>query len=60
MADKGYVRVGDLVTLLKVSRTTIWAWRRTGLLPPPERLGPNTIRWPVEVIEQWRASRPRA
>jgi predicted DNA-binding transcriptional regulator AlpA len=60
MADRGYVRIGELVVLLGVSRTTVWAWRRAGLLPPAQRLGPNTIGWPMEIIDQWRASRPRA
>ena len=56
-----YCRTREVVErLLGVSRVTLWQWRRHGLFPPAQRLGPNTIAWPEEVIDQWIASRPRA
>ncbi|MCP5131856.1 MAG: transcriptional regulator [Pseudomonadales bacterium] len=34
----------------QVSRVTIWAWAKSGRLPPPEKLGPNTTRWDFKKI----------
>jgi predicted DNA-binding transcriptional regulator AlpA len=56
---EGFIRLGQLARLYSVSRTTIHTWRRKGILPPPVRLGPNTIAWPAEVIRDWQAARPR-
>lgn len=35
----------------QISRPSVWRWARDGLLPPPERLGPNTQRWRVATLE---------
>lgn len=36
----------------QVSRITIWAWAKSGRLPQPKKLGPNTTRWDFEAIQQ--------
>lgn len=36
----------------QVSRVTIWAWAKSGRLPPPEKLGPNTTRWDFHKITE--------
>ena len=43
----------DVAARAGVSRNRIWAWARTGHMPSPTKLGPNTSRWHVDVIEQW-------
>jgi prophage regulatory protein len=53
------IHTPELQRLFGVSRTTLWQWRRQGLLPPPRQLGPNTIAWVAEEIEAFLASRPR-
>jgi predicted DNA-binding transcriptional regulator AlpA len=39
-----------LADYFSVSRVTIWAWAKTGRLPAPEKLGPNTSRWDFHKI----------
>jgi predicted DNA-binding transcriptional regulator AlpA len=41
---------GNLARLLGVTRTTIRAWWRRGILPPPLELGTRCLRWPRGVI----------
>jgi prophage regulatory protein len=55
-----YLRTDEVLRLLGVSRVTLWSWRRRGLFPRARRLGPNTIGWPAEEIQAWKASRPPA
>lgn len=35
-----------------ISRATSYRLEREGYLPPPIRLGPSTLRWPVAEIEE--------
>jgi len=35
------------------SRSTIYRWVRTGLLPAPRRIGPNSIGWLQSEIDEW-------
>ena len=52
------LRVKELKDLLGVSRSTIWRWRRQGVLPPSRQFGPNVVGWLEEEINEWRNSRP--
>ena len=45
--------VADLCRVLGVGRSTIWRWRRDGILPPPIELTPSTSRWPEDQIAEW-------
>jgi len=40
-----YLDVKDVAARYAVSTDTIWRWARTGQLPRPVRIGPNTTRW---------------
>jgi len=40
-----------------ISRNRVWAWVRQGRLPKPVKLGPNTSRWHVDVLNEWEAFR---
>ena len=35
-----------------ISRPSVWRWVKTGLLPEPEALGPNTKRWRVATLDE--------
>lgn len=41
------------------SRAQRWRDIRAGLFPAPVELGPNSIGWFEDEIEEWLASRPR-
>lgn len=51
------LRVREICALLKVSRVTLWAWRRAGRFPEPVKLGPHVVAWPEHVIQEWLSSR---
>lgn len=36
--------------LLPINRNTWYEWLRAGRVPPGQRLGPNTVAWPVETV----------
>ena len=35
----------EVARLLRVSRVTLWEWRRKGLVPAPIKVGLNRLRW---------------
>ena len=51
------LRIGDVLRLTGVCRTTIWRWSRTGKFPAPIRLGSRHIGWRAEEVEEWVDSR---
>jgi predicted DNA-binding transcriptional regulator AlpA len=48
----------DVARLLRISRVTLWDWRRRGLVPPPLRLGMNRLRWRADDVRNFLKSRP--
>jgi predicted DNA-binding transcriptional regulator AlpA len=40
-----------------ISRPSVWRWVKTGYLPDPEALGPNTKRWRVATLDEWDQQR---
>ena len=52
-----WLRARDLMSRYGVSRQTIYAWRRRGILPAAVQLGPNTVAWDPRAIEQFEKSR---
>lgn len=47
------IRAGDVCELLSISRATLHRLRKLPNFPKPVNLGPNTIRWDVDVIRAW-------
>ena len=41
------------------SRQQIWRDIRAGSFPAPIELGPNSVGWYADEIDEWLASRPR-
>jgi predicted DNA-binding transcriptional regulator AlpA len=52
------IRPKRLAELFDVNMTTIWRWRKAGVLPPPVQIGPGIKGWTedeiAELIEQRR------
>jgi prophage regulatory protein len=55
-----FLRLPEVLAIVKVSRITLWQWRRAGQFPAPIRLGPNTIAWRASDVEKWASTRPPA
>ena len=53
-----YYCVKEVMHLTGRSRVTIDRWRKSGYMPDAREYGPNSIGWPVEVINEWLAIRP--
>ena len=47
------IRPKSLASQLGVSKTTLWRWRREGILPQPLKLGPRMIGWEKSTIDNW-------
>lgn len=47
----------DLEKILGISRSTIYAWIKTGQFPSPIKLGQRAIGWHASDIEAWLAAR---
>jgi predicted DNA-binding transcriptional regulator AlpA len=43
----------EVARLLRVSRVTLWQWRRKGLVPPPIRLGLSRLRWRAQDVRDY-------
>lgn len=55
-ASDRWIDARALGQLLGVSRTTLWRWRRERQgFPQPVRLGPNSVRYSMRLVESWIA-----
>lgn len=57
MQDKTILRTADVVTLLNISKPTLYRWVREGRFPAGVKYGPNTTGWPRHVVDQWLAAK---
>lgn len=48
-----FIRSGDLSKALNISLTTLWRWRKMGLIPDPINLGPRIVGWRIDDIQNW-------
>lgn len=55
-----YLRQSEVLSLLGISRITLYEWRRRGLFPAATRLGPRLLAWPADVVRAWQDGRPAA
>ena len=53
---RGYKLVAE-----RIGKSRIQLWRdiKVGTFPPPLELGPNSVGWYEDEIDDWLASRPR-
>jgi excisionase family DNA binding protein len=54
-----WLTVRDLCARLRVSRPTLWAWRRRGAFPAPVVLPGGQLRWDSRDVEKWERALPR-
>lgn len=47
LPDSAHVRLPIVAALNGISAPTVWRWVKTGRLPQPSKLGPNTTGWRV-------------
>lgn len=52
-----YLKVNEVATMLGVSRSTVWRWRKVGFLPPAYKINERMIRWREEDIKEWMERR---
>ena len=49
----GFLRMREVLALLRVSRSTLNRWIREGTFPRPVKLGKRAVRWRRSDIEGW-------
>jgi prophage regulatory protein len=52
-----YLRMKDLVSVVGLSRSTIYAMIREDRFPPPDKVGTRAVRWLSSDIDAWIAGR---
>lgn len=57
LPDAAYVRAPVVAALHGVSPATVWRWVKSGRLPAPTSLGPNTTAWQVGALRQAQRAR---
>ena len=53
----GFLRVDEVLRLIKVSRSTLYRWSRHGHFPRPVQLGPGVIGYREHDVVRWLAER---
>jgi len=48
----------DLVAMLSLSKSTIYAMIQAGQFPKPRQMTPRVSRWDAQEVEDWLKSRP--
>lgn len=51
MSEPKWITDKDLSQRYGVSRITIWRWVKSGLIPGPRKIAPNTTRWNVAELD---------
>ena len=52
------LRTKDVLNMLGISRTALYAWMQEGNFPPNIKLGARAVGWRYADIEAWLAERP--
>ncbi|WP_257969011.1 helix-turn-helix transcriptional regulator [Vibrio parahaemolyticus] len=48
-----FIRANDLSEALGISISTLWRWRKAGVMPEPIALGPRIVGWRTSDIQNW-------
>ncbi len=49
------LRLEDVVNLVGLGKSTIYAHIASGAFPPPVKVGDRAVRWRLSTIEEWMA-----
>jgi predicted DNA-binding transcriptional regulator AlpA len=55
-----FIRLPEVLARVSVSWITIYRWEREGRFPARKHLGPNTVAWDEEEVDEWCKQRSRA
>lgn len=55
LPESAHVRLPIVTALYGISAATVWRWVKSGRLPAPRKLGPNTTGWRVGDLRRRRA-----
>jgi prophage regulatory protein len=53
-----FLGLPQVLKLVPVSRSTLYAWMLNGLFPNPYKIGPRRVAWRRDELEAWQRSRP--
>ena len=48
-----YLRINEVVKMLSVGKSTIWAWVKESKFPKPIKLSEFVTVWKLSDIEEW-------
>ncbi|PMM19949.1 hypothetical protein BCT62_00375 [Vibrio splendidus] len=48
-----FIRANELSEALGISLSTLWRWRKAGVVPEPISLGPRIVGWRTSDIQNW-------
>lgn len=48
-----FIRAKELSDALGISLSTLWRWRKAGVVPEPIALGPRIVGWRTSDIQNW-------
>ena len=48
-----YLRINEVVEMLSVSKSTVWAWVKESKFPKPIKLSEFVTVWKLSDIEEW-------
>jgi|TARA_B100000315_G_scaffold249228_1_gene280124 prophage regulatory protein len=54
------LREPEVRDVVGVSASTLYAWEKSGLFPPRQKIGPRAVGWHESVIEAWLEERKAA
>jgi prophage regulatory protein len=58
-SQRQLLRESEVCGRTRKHRSSVWRDVRSGAMPSPVRLGPNSIAWYADEIDAWVANRPR-
>ncbi|WP_374011524.1 helix-turn-helix transcriptional regulator [Vibrio parahaemolyticus] len=48
-----FIRANELCDALDISLSTLFRWRKAGIVPEPIALGPRIVGWRTSDIQNW-------
>ena len=48
-----YLRINEVVEMLSVGKSTVWAWVKESKFPKPIKLSEYVTVWKLSEIEEW-------
>jgi len=59
-AQQRICRPREAVSMLGVSKSTLWRMVKDGIIPPPIKIGRQAVGWRSETLSEFINSRPSA